>query len=75
MKLYEFNALIRCDLVIAAESEAKAREAIKTYERAWFETGEFIEVSDVELIDVREPKSNDLDDEAHIVVPGIRKKE
>ena len=46
MKLYEFSALVRCGVVIAANSEKEAREEIKSYERAWFETGDFEEVSD-----------------------------
>jgi hypothetical protein len=73
MKLYEFNALIRCSVVIAAKSEKEAREEIKTYERSWFETGDFIEVctGDIELVDVRKSESDNLDDlsdEAHVIV-------
>ena len=68
MKLYEFSALVSCSVVIAADSEKLARETVKTYERAWFETGDVGEVSDIQLVDVREPKSTDLDDEAHIVL-------
>lgn len=68
MKLYEFTAMARCDLVVAAESEEEARKEVDSLERAWFETGDFMDISDVELIDVREPKSDDLKDEAHIVV-------
>ena len=68
-KLYEFSASVRCGVVIAAVSEKEARKEIETYERAWFETGDFKEVDEVELVDVREPKSSDLNDEAHVVVP------
>ncbi len=67
MKLYEFQAMISCGVVIAAESEKQAREEIKSYERAWFETGDFIEVVDVELVNERDAKSDDLNDEAHVV--------
>lgn len=68
MKLYEFDAMARCIVVVAAESEEIARKEVDSLERAWFETGDFIEISDVELVDTREPKSDDLEDEAHIVV-------
>ena len=71
MKLYEFSALCKCNVVIAAKSEQAAREEIKTYERAWFETGELIEVSDVELEDVRE--SDYPEDDAHVIVGEIKK--
>ncbi len=66
-KLYEFGALISVHLVIAADSESQAREEIKTYKRRWFGKGDIGEVSDVELVDVREPKTSDLDDEAHVI--------
>jgi hypothetical protein len=65
MKLFEFTALVRCALVVAAEDEEIARKEIETYERTWFEIGSFIEVSDVGLIDVRD--TNDPDDDAHVV--------
>jgi hypothetical protein len=67
-KLYEFTALISCAYVVAADNENDAREAIKTYERAWFETGDLIGVSDVELADVREADQNCLQDLAHEIV-------
>lgn len=70
-KLYEFNALVNCNVVIAANSEAEARKEIETYERAWFETGDFICVQDVDLFDIREPDDQDedtLNDLAHVVV-------
>ena len=66
-KLYEFTALLRCSVVVAAKTEKDARKEIETYEREWFETGEFIDVSDVNLFDVRKPKSKDLSDEAHVI--------
>ncbi len=68
MKLYEFTAMAQCAVVVAAESEEEARKEVDSLERAWFETGDFIGISDIELIDSREPKSNDLEDESHIVV-------
>ena len=71
--LYEFTQYLQCNVVVAAENEQQAREAIKTWERAWIETGEFICCLDVtpELVDEREPSSQDretLEDEAHEIV-------
>ena len=70
-KLYEFSALLNCSVVVAANSEVEARKEIETYERAWFDTGDFIGVQDVDLVDVQEPDSQDediLNDLAHTVV-------
>ena len=70
-KLFEFAALLKCAVVVAAESEEDAREAIKTWERAWFETGDLIGVNDVDLVDIREIKDSEMDslhDLAHEVV-------
>ena len=67
-KLYEFTALVSCAYVIAADDEESAREAIKTYERTWYESGEFIGVSDVALGDVRDAEQDSLEDLAHEIV-------
>jgi len=71
--LYEFTQYLQCNVVVAAENEQQAREAIKTWERAWIETGDFICCIDdtPELVDEREPSSQDretLEDEAHEIV-------
>jgi len=66
-KLYEFTALLECSYVVAAEDEKTAREAIETFERAWFESGDFIGVCDVDLVDVREADPDCLEDLAHEV--------
>ena len=66
-KLYEFTALLKCSYVVAAEDEKTAREAIETFERAWFESGDFIGVCDVDLVDVREADPDCLEDLAHEV--------
>ena len=67
-KLYEFTALLTCAYVVAADDEKAAREAIKTYERTWFESGEVIEISDVQLSDIREADQESLKDLAHEIV-------
>jgi len=67
-KLYEFTALLKCAYVVAADDEQLAREAIKTFERAWFESGDFIGVSDVDLADVRDADQECLEDLAHEIV-------
>ena len=67
-KLYEFTALIECSYVVAADNEKAARDATETYERAWFESGDFIGVSDVELVDIRDAPEDNLEDLAHEIV-------
>jgi len=67
-KLYEFTALLECAYIVAADTEEKAREAIKTYEKAWIESGDFIGVQDVDLVDVRDADQDCLEDLAHEVV-------
>lgn len=67
-KLYEFTANIKCAVVVAAESEELARASIETWERAWVDSGELLDVSDVDLFDAREAKTSDLSVEAHVVV-------
>ena len=67
-KLYEFTALLECAYIVAADTEENAREAIKTYEKAWIESGDFIGVLDVDLVDVRDADQDCLEDLAHEVV-------
>jgi len=67
-KLYEFTANLKCAVVVAAESEEEARAAIETWETSWVDSGDLLEVSDVDLLVVREAKASDLSDEAHVVV-------
>lgn len=66
IKLYEFAAIVKCAVVIAANSEKQAREEIETYHKEWVEIGEFI-ISDIDLVDTRKPESTDLRDEAHVI--------
>jgi hypothetical protein len=73
-KLFEFRQALECAVVVAAETEEQARNAIKTWERAWIETGDFLGVqNDVpELVDVRIPKYQNIEhlrDVAHEVLP------
>ena len=66
-KLYEFSGLLNYHLVIAANSQAEAQKEAERYEELW-KNGQFVEVSDIQLIEVRKPSSKDLRDEAHIVI-------
>jgi len=73
MKLYEFSGFISVYTVIAAESEQDARAEIASWGKgAWLANGDAMdEVSDVELLDVRNARSDNLDDlkdEAHVVL-------
>ena len=70
-KLFEFHQALECAVVVAAASEQEAREAIRGWERAWINSGDFIGIQDdpPDLFDVREPSSQDaLKDEAHVIV-------
>ncbi len=64
-KLFEFTALLECAYVVAADDEKSAREAIKTYEKTWFTSGDFLGVQDVQLSDVRDADQDCLNDLAH----------
>jgi hypothetical protein len=70
-KLYEIRAEVSYAVVIAADSGEKALEHVKTWERAWGANADLLGVSAPEVVDVREPTSQneeDLEDEAHEVV-------
>jgi len=69
-KLFEFTATISYVAIIAAETEEAARAEIKTWENAWHDTGELLEVVDVDLMDVRDADQDCLDDLAHFVASG-----
>jgi len=71
-KLFEFRQNLECAVVVAAETEEQARNAIKTWEKAWIETGDFLGVGgEPDLVDVREPRAQDIEtlrEDAHEVV-------
>jgi hypothetical protein len=75
LKLFEFRQSLECAVVVAAETEEQARNAIKMWEKAWIENGEFIGVGgEPELVDTRDPRSQDPDDlrdDAHEIVKAI----
>lgn len=58
--LYEFTALVSCAAVIAAESREEALEHLKTWERAWVDSGSIIGVSDIEFSEMREPSDQEF---------------
>ncbi len=64
-RLYEISALVCYHVVIYAESKEAALKEVETWENAWHDTGEFKDVSDVDLFDVREGKESD----AHVSTP------
>lgn len=70
-KLFEIRATVEYAVVIAAETREAALEHVKTWEHAWDSSSDLLGVSDVDIVDVREPSSQnveDLEDEAHEVV-------
>ncbi len=70
MRLFEFSALVNVSCVIAAESEHVAEQRMRSFgaEALVHGTGDVGSVSDIELLDSRDPKSDDLMDEAHDIV-------
>lgn len=75
-KLYEFNVLIRRAVVIAAEDESQARKVFETWESAWENYSDFVDVCDVDLSEARDiPEGATIDrlnDEAHDMSLEIR---
>ena len=70
-KLFEIRAIVEYAVVIAAETGKAALEHVKTWEHAWDSSSDLLGVSYVDIVDVREPASQnveDLEDEAHEVV-------
>ena len=69
-KLYEIEVLVRCVTVVAASSEEQALDAVKDWREGWrsANNADLIEVSEPEVVMVREPTTAALDDEAHVVV-------
>lgn len=75
VKLYEISALVNYVAVIAATSEAEALEHVSTWRKAWgiHTSADLIGVTDVEIVNVRERKASDVDDEAHDVTSAARR--
>lgn len=71
VKLYEFTGYVRRSMVIAAVSEDDARRELATYNEGFCNNSDFIDLTDVYLINVRTPKSEDLTDEAHVISDAI----
>lgn len=67
-KRFEIVALVKYALVIAADSKEEALKHVETWEESWHSHADLVGVSDVEVVDEREPYTNDLEDECHVVV-------
>ena len=70
-QLYEFTGYRTYGIVIAADTEEAAKKELKKLGNDWSNYAEdigFNSVDSLELVDVRDPTSDDLEDEAHIVV-------
>ena len=68
-KLFEIRATVEYAVVIAAETRQAALEHVKTWEHTWDSCSDLLGVSPPDVVDVREPRSQeDLEDEAHEVV-------
>jgi hypothetical protein len=70
-RLYEFTSLVRVAIVVAADSAGEAEAAVKdlSIDGLMMHSDRLEIVEDgMDLMDERECKSNDLHDEAHLVV-------
>lgn len=66
-KLYEYTGLIKKSIVIAAETEAEARNIVSGLDAdGWQTFGETIGVSNTDLLEARPLKSKNWRDEAHV---------
>lgn len=72
VKLYEIGALVKYAVVVAAVSKEDALQHVETWEDCWPGSSDLIGVSDVEVTDVRDVKSSDLEDEAHEVTAAAK---
>lgn len=62
-KQYKFIVQVQYSVVILADSEEAAWDAIDERNRkTWREQGEFIKVSDVDLLEVRSSEEGETDD-------------
>ncbi len=76
MKLYEFSVMINCGVVVAADNEEAAKQAVGDLGVDGVKiNSDMLEVSDIQLVDVREAKSDDLNDEAHLIARDDRKEQ
>jgi hypothetical protein len=71
MKIYEFVALTKHSICVAAKTEESARKEIDALDDSWMR-GDYVGVVDVDLLDVRAIKDCDVDDYAHIVASEKR---
>ena len=69
VRLYEIRAIISRSVVIAATSQEEALAHVETWEQAWETSSDLIGVSDVDLLCVRDMKTDDWEDEAHEATP------
>lgn len=75
LRLFEISALVSYHAVILAESKEAALKEVETWENAWHDTGDFVDVSDVDVFEVRPmtSKLENWDDEAHCYTPAAGK--
>ncbi len=67
MKLYEYTALVKKSVVIAAETREEASlVACGFSDDDWNRMAQTVGVSDVDLLEIRDPKSTRLGDEADV---------
>ncbi len=73
-RLFEVSVLISRTAVILATSEEEALAHVETWEQAWEENSDYIDVTDKEVTTIRDLKVDllDWDDEAHDATTSAR---
>jgi len=66
--LYEIAAYVRYQIVVAADSSEQALAHVESWGQAWGALADFIDVSDVEVVDER----MGLLEEAHVIIDSER---
>lgn len=75
-RLYEVSVNIRRHAVILATSPEDALEHVEDWEDSWDNHSDRLDISDHEVVDIRDPKASNLKDwkvEAHDITSAARK--
>lgn len=65
--LFEFSALISVNIVVACKDKETAKKRVKELSaEGWVQIGDIVDVSDIDLFDVRKCKKTAIEDLAHL---------
>lgn len=65
VKLHEVDVLIRYSTIIAAVSKEDALKHVATWEQAWHEHADMIEVLEPEVLNVQTCELSEIEEQAH----------